>query len=222
MDINSLDTKIYNKKENNDDVEDIGYVGVNNKFVPNPQLRSYNPRITTMANRKRGNLVTPPNTNKEENKKVSYDDILRSLNMRMDQNGVLVITRGDNSAPQAKSSTYSTPNIAPQRRPPPPQNMNPSINNQPIKNNHINKPLFAPNNYIPQQKPLLEPEPPKPLTPAQIKHNRLQYAKLILKKQEEARRINELKTKKMIFSKSYPSQSNIKQPPQSNHFFSFK
>ena len=71
MDINSIDTKKYNIKEN-DNVEDIGRVDINNKFVPNPQLRNYNPRITTMANRNRGHLVTPPNTNKEETKKVLF------------------------------------------------------------------------------------------------------------------------------------------------------
>lgn len=202
--------------DSNEEIEDIGYIDTNNKFVPNPHLKNYNPRITTMGSRKRGSLVTPGQKNKPNKNNVSYDDILRSLNMKVDNNGVLVITRGDAHALNNNSKINNNIPIT--------QNKVDTFfqkqNNSSI-HNKIHRPLFSPNNYIPLQKSSNDENSSIPLpslTPEQIKQNRIQYAKMLLKRQQDANRINQIKSKKMIFSNLYNNQS-IKPSTPNNKFF---
>jgi hypothetical protein len=79
----------------NDDVEDVGSFDENGLFTPTmPRSigsRVPQPRITTMAYKNRGVL----NINKPQQKQVTYDDILSSLNMKV-VDGKLQIVRNTN------------------------------------------------------------------------------------------------------------------------------
>jgi hypothetical protein len=78
----------------NDGVEDVGSIDETGVFTAAPQKplgsRVPQPRITTMAYKNRGSLAT--NVAAPPPRKVTYDDILSSLNMQV-VNGKLQITR---------------------------------------------------------------------------------------------------------------------------------
>jgi hypothetical protein len=76
-----------------DDVEDVGFIDGNGKFTPAPAPTSRVPipRITTMAHKNRGSLA-PPVPEPQPARKVTYDDILSSLNMKV-VDGKLQIVR---------------------------------------------------------------------------------------------------------------------------------
>jgi hypothetical protein len=76
--------------------EDIGIVDNMGNFTATPSSTSRVPlpRITTMAHKNRGSLAPPPTPAKPQ-RKVTYDDILSSLNMKV-VNGNLQIVRNIN------------------------------------------------------------------------------------------------------------------------------
>ena len=76
-----------------EDVEDVGFIDGNGNFTPAPAPTSRVPipRITTMAYKNRGSLA-PPVPEPQPARKVTYDDILSSLNMKV-VDGKLQIVR---------------------------------------------------------------------------------------------------------------------------------
>jgi hypothetical protein len=76
-----------------DDVEDVGFIDTDGNFTPAPKptYRVPIPRITTMAHKNRGSLA-PPVPEPQPARKVTYDDILSSLNMKV-VDGKLQIVR---------------------------------------------------------------------------------------------------------------------------------
>jgi len=76
-----------------DDVEDVGFIDGDGNFTPAPKPTSRVPipRITTMAHKNRGSLA-PPVPEPQPARKVTYDDILSSLNMKV-VDGKLQIVR---------------------------------------------------------------------------------------------------------------------------------
>lgn len=79
-----------------DDVEDVGFIDNNGHFTPaEPTSRVPVPRITTMAHKNRGSLA-PPAPQPQPARKVTYDDILTSLNMKV-VDGKLQIIRNVNA-----------------------------------------------------------------------------------------------------------------------------
>jgi len=76
-----------------DDVEDVGFIDTDGNFTPAPEPTSRVPipRITTMAHKNRGSLA-PPAPQPQPARKVTYDDILSSLNMKV-VDGKLQIVR---------------------------------------------------------------------------------------------------------------------------------
>ena len=78
-----------------DGVEDVGFID-NGKFTPAATTsRVPIPRITTMAHKNRGSLA-PPAPQPQPARKVTYDDILSSLNMKV-VDGKLQIIRNVNA-----------------------------------------------------------------------------------------------------------------------------
>jgi len=75
-----------------EEVEDIGYVDKHGQFFETT-TRAPPPRITTMAHKNRGLLMQLPQ--QPQPRKVTYDDILSSLNMKV-INGKLQIVRNIN------------------------------------------------------------------------------------------------------------------------------
>jgi hypothetical protein len=75
--------------DNNDEVEDVGYVDQHGQFFETTS-RVPPPRITTMSHKNRGSLMQLPQ--QPQPRKVTYDDILSSLNMKV-INGKLQIVR---------------------------------------------------------------------------------------------------------------------------------
>ena len=82
-------------------VEDVGYVDQSGHFFPNSS-RIPSPQITTVAHKNRGSLALPPP------RKVTYDDILSSLNMKV-IDGKLQIVRN------VAIENLKTNNISPQQ-----------------------------------------------------------------------------------------------------------
>lgn len=88
-------------QEDSQEIDNIGYIDANSKYVPNPHLKNYHPRITTMgaANRGSGGVLKPALKNQ-----VSYDDILNSLNVKV-VNGKLQISRSVSQIPATTQAT---------------------------------------------------------------------------------------------------------------------
>lgn len=165
-----------------------GELDINNNFKPNPQLKGYNPRITSMSSANRGTLhMTQPSAQKSN---VSYSDILNSLNMQV-QNGKLVITRPTTTPDSTSTSTSSSI---------------PSNNSSSDKSNKLNN-MFSKsttpiiNRYIsntyPPSTSLPNTEPSEPLTKEQYLKQRRDY---YINKIREQKRINNIKSTKLRFS----------------------
>jgi hypothetical protein len=195
-----------------EDVEDIGYVDVNNKFVPNPNLKKYNPRITTMGASKRGSLVLPK---PEQKKKVSYDDILNSLNMKV-VDGKLQLSRNHHSENvNHKTNLITNPAMNTQTL------HTASINNQSNKNKQIQN-MFqmrqqTDNTHKTHTEPTSSTRPP--LSKEQYKRlQQVHYIKMI----QEQQRVNEIKSKKILFSNSQNQPATpVRSSTSSTHFLKF-
>jgi glucan-binding YG repeat protein len=90
-----MDLNVTEIDDLDDDVEDIGFIDTNGDFTPAikpvPTSRVPMPRITTMAHKNRGSLAHPE-PQPQPARKVTYDDILSSLNMKV-VDGKLQIVR---------------------------------------------------------------------------------------------------------------------------------
>ena len=187
--------------ENSDDVEDVGHFD-DNTFIPyvKPILK---PILKTQPN-------TPP-----KKKQVTYDDILSSLNMTV-VDGKLQIVR-NNVLEKGKANINEKSPVS---------NVNSKINSKAnINYNQIHQTFQQqqqqqPRNQTPstnvsriqtpyerqQQQYQLEQEVPEPLT-------REQYKKMVLiqylNNEAQKRRINEMKSKKMMFSTISNNNINI-------------
>ena len=187
--------------ENSDDVEDVGHFD-DNTFIPyvKPILK---PILKTQPN-------TPP-----KKKQVTYDDILSSLNMTV-VDGKLQIVRNSvlekgkvninekSSVSNVNSKINSKANINynqihqkfQQQQQQQPRNQTPSTNVSRIQTPYERQ----------QQQYQLEQEVPEPLT-------REQYKKMVLiqylNNEAQKRRINEMKSKKMMFSTISNNNINI-------------
>lgn len=132
-------------------------------------------RITTMAYKNRGSLNVEPVV---PQKKVTYDDILSSLNMQV-VNGKLQIIR--NQVEENRKNGIE-PNQYNQNQ----YQQNQNQNNQ----NQYNQQQ----NYLHEEE---EPEEPVILSPDQIKRIRMmQYIKQV----QQQKRIREIKSTKMVYS----------------------
>lgn len=91
--------------DDDEDVEDVGFIDNEGNFTPAvPTSRVPIPRITTMAHKNRGSLA-PPAPQPQPARKVTYDDILSSLNMKV-IDGKLQIVRNVN-AENVKSNNFN-------------------------------------------------------------------------------------------------------------------
>jgi len=87
-----MDLNITEVDNLDEDVEDVGFIDGDGNFTPAvPTSRVPIPRITTMAHKNRGSLA-PPAPQPQPARKVTYDDILSSLNMKV-VDGKLQIVR---------------------------------------------------------------------------------------------------------------------------------
>jgi len=180
-----------------DDVEDIGTID-DKGFTPAKQKplgsRVPPPRITSMAYKNRGSLVnnvlTPPP------KKISYDDILSSLNMQV-VNGQLQIVRNV-AAENIKNN-----------------NINPTKNqlnaNQFNANNQLNQtkkiiqqPYQNSNPYYQNSIPIQTQQQPIQEVPImnkeQIKQMVINHNLNVLEQQQRINNIKNVKSKRMMFS----------------------
>jgi len=100
--------------DDDDDVEDVGIIDNEGNFIPAvPTSRVPIPRITTMAHKNRGSLA-PPAPQPQPARKVTYDDILSSLNMKV-VDGKLQIVRNV-VAENVRSNNFVPQQQQPQQR----------------------------------------------------------------------------------------------------------
>uniref|UniRef100_A0A6C0DAH4 Uncharacterized protein n=1 Tax=viral metagenome TaxID=1070528 RepID=A0A6C0DAH4_9ZZZZ len=191
-----------------DDVEDIGtiddkgFTPTKPKPLPKPLgSRVPQPRITSMAYKNRGSLVnnvlTPPP------KKISYDDILSSLNMQV-VNGQLQIVRNV-TAENIKNNNINPTN----------QNTiqfnNNQFNNQ--KNSQFNQtkkiiqqPYQNSNTYYQNSVPIQTHQQQQPIQEVpimnkeQIKQMVISHNLNVLEQQQRINNIKNVKSKRMMFS----------------------
>lgn len=100
-----------------DDVEDVGFIDGDGNFTPAPAHTSRVPipRITTMAYKNRGSLA-PPVPEPQPARKVTYDDILSSLNMKVVDGKLQIVrnvvaenVRSNNFVPQQQQQQQQRP-----------------------------------------------------------------------------------------------------------------
>uniref|UniRef100_A0A6C0B193 Uncharacterized protein n=1 Tax=viral metagenome TaxID=1070528 RepID=A0A6C0B193_9ZZZZ len=172
----------------NEHVEDVGSVYENGQFIPSTS-RVPPPRITTMAHKNRGSLtqtiMQPPAP-----RKVTYDDILSSLNMKV-VNGKLEIVRNiavenikTNNFPAQQQYEQQPMRQEPMRQQP--------MRQQPMRQQPMRQQQQQP--YSQQQ--FQESQQQIPLTKEQ--HKQLAIANY-MKQQQQLQRIKQIKSKKMKF-----------------------
>jgi hypothetical protein len=110
-----MDLNITEVDNLDDDVEDVGFIDGDGNFTPAiaPTSRVPIPRITTMAHKNRGSLA-PPAPQPQPARKVTYDDILSSLNMKV-VDGKLQIVRNV-VAENVKSNNFVPQQQHPQQK----------------------------------------------------------------------------------------------------------
>jgi len=211
LNINEPDDKKFKKRvtfeyENEDEsnVEDVGYYDVDSKFVPNTSpnvgkfqtiknakqpdpknnVRINAPMDASIVNQK---VATQPISVKK--KKLSYDDILNSMNMRLGSDGKLQIySQKLNEHQNQKKGEFA-----------PAARQNSAAPTQYFQNNAVEQPPLTKKQY--QQIVALE----------------------LLRRQQEIKRVNEIKSTKLLFSNA---GNRISATPKNgvnlNHLFRFK
>jgi hypothetical protein len=178
MDFIHIDDNIHNlDDDDSDQVEDIGFIE-NNKLYNSRFHDTQNKRVYPTAQK-----ILPTNSfshdNKKVSKKVTYDDILSSLNMKV-INGKLQIVRGDVEVV-------------------PPQQKKQVINNRQKFNENVNMNAYSKQNEFYNK--FLQAQTQAqvvadPLTPEEKKRLlMIQY----IKHQQERQRISRVKSRKMNF-----------------------
>jgi hypothetical protein len=192
MDFIHIDEHIHNiDDDDSDQVEDIGFIE-NNKLY-NSRFHNNNTQTQNAQNIQNKRLypsaqkILPTNgfsvadDNKKVSKKVTYDDILSSLNMKV-INGKLQIVRGDAEVV------------------PPPQKKQ-VINNRQKFNENVNMNAYSKQNefynkFLQAQTQAQAPVVADPLTPEEKKRLlMIQY----IKHQQERQHISRVKSRKMNF-----------------------
>ena len=176
-----------------DQAEDIGFIENNKYYNSSFNSNAQNKRVYPSAQKiapGNGNSNGNLRDNKKDSKKVTYDDILSSLNMKV-INGKLQIVRGDADVllPQQKTMVNHRQQL----------NTNvkastnfqvPNVNAYSKQNEFYNKFLQA------QNEPYQAPVVIDPLTPEEKKRLlMIQY----IKHQQERQHISRVKSKKMNF-----------------------
>jgi len=134
------------------------------------------------------NKNTNSNTNTTQKKpRVSYDDILSSLNMVV-QNGVLKFAN-----PNPNLNTKTKPNLNTKSNSNTNTNLNTKANLNTKTNLNTNSNNFITNKYFKDYKEETEPLETRPLT-------KEEYIEQYIKRQHELKRISEVKSKKLLFN----------------------
>jgi len=163
-----------------DQAEHIGFIE-NNKYY-NSRFHDNTPNVENKRVYPSVKKIAPGNGNKKDSKKVTYDDILSSLNMNV-VNGKLQIVRGDADVLSSQQKTMV--NHRKQLNP----NVKTNVNAYSKQNEFYNKFLQAQNQ--PYQAPVVDP-----LTPEEKKRLlMIQY----IKQQQERQHIMRVKSRKMNF-----------------------
>jgi hypothetical protein len=176
-------SEIDNLEESHEQVEDVGYVDQHGQYFETTS-RVPPPRITTMAHKNRGSLMQL--SNQPQPRKVTYDDILSSLNMKV-INGKLQIVRN------IEVENIKTNNVPLQQNP----NMQPG-QRQPMQRQPMQRqPMQRQPMQRQQQQPDYQHMPQQiPLTRAQQKQIAITN---YIRHQQELQRIKLVKSKKMKF-----------------------
>lgn len=197
-----MDLNVTELDDLNDGVEDVGTIDETGVFTPavKPEQKPLGsrvpqPRITTMAYKNRGALAT--NVETPPSRKVTYDDILSSLNMQV-VNGKLQITRNvtvENI--RTNNNPSSTPIQPPTKKifQPQPQQQQ-QQNQQTLRQNNVFEQLRQQQQQFQQQQhqqevPIISKEQYKQAVAANY-----------LKALEQQQRIKNMKSTKMMFSNS--------------------
>jgi hypothetical protein len=214
-----MDLNVTEVDDLNDGVEDVGTIDEAGVFTPAVKKplgsRVPQPRITTMAYKNRGSLAN--NVAPLPQRKVTYDDILSSLNMTV-VNGKLQINRNV-VAENIKTNNF-TPNSVPQNSPQtkkiiqPPQQQQ----QQNIRQNNV----F---DQIRQQQQMFQQQQQQQQMPDVPIMSKEQYKKMVaenyLKALEHQQRIRNMKSTKMMFSNSSIGISPISGNNGGNRLFRF-
>jgi hypothetical protein len=185
----------------NDGIEDVGTVDETGVFTPAPLKentplgsRVPQPRITTMAYKNRGSLannVAPPPP-----RKVTYDDILSSLNMTV-VNGKLQITR-NTVAESIKTNNFNPVAVSQQTKIIQPQQQQQRQQQGSRQNNVLDK--MRQQQQMFQQQQQQQPNVDVPIM------SKEQYKQVVaanyLKALEQQQRVKNMKSTKMMFSNS--------------------
>jgi len=180
--------------------EDIGIVDNMGNFTATPTSTSRVPlpRITTMAHKNRGSLAPPPTPMKNQ-RKVTYDDILSSLNMKV-VNGNLQIVRNINEE-NMKSNNF------PQQQ----QSQQHQLQQQQKKIVQMNQPQTQeyPQQYL-QQSQNFQQQESLPSIPIMTKEQYKQMQKEnYIKAVQQQQYIRNVKSTKLKFSNNNNTNINI-------------
>ena len=160
-----------------DQAEHIGFIENNKYYNSSFNSNAQNKRVYPSVKK-----IAPGNGNKKDSKKVTYDDILSSLNMNV-VNGKLQIVRGDADVLSSQQKTIV--NHRKQLN----TNVKTNVNAYSKQNEFYNKFLQAQNQAY--QAPVVDP-----LTPEEKKRLlMIQY----IKQQQERQHIMRVKSRKMNF-----------------------
>jgi len=202
-----MDLNVTELDDLNDGVEDVGIIDEGGVFTaavkPEPEQKPLGsrvpqPRITTMAYKNRGSLAT--NVAPPPPRKVTYDDILSSLNMQV-VNGKLQITRNV-TAENIKTNNFN-PNSIPQNAPQQTKKIiQPQQQQQGARQNNAFDQIRQQQQMF-QQFQQQQQQQQMPEVPIMSKEQYKQaVAANYLKALEQQQRIKNMKSTKMMFSNS--------------------
>lgn len=187
----------YNEDFGNEDV------GINTEYFENEEYIDETPIINKKPTTNVLKSVIKPTANIKKPNTVSYNDILKSMNVSL-VNGKLVLSKGttSNKIEEVKENTSKKVQFANQEPIP-----------HEVKNSAIYNKYFKTYNSI---QPTIEVRRPKTIE---------EYRQMLLedriKRIQANRRINMIKSKKLLFSRDNTPVINMSQPTNLNKLFSF-
>jgi hypothetical protein len=187
----------YNEDFGNEDI------GINSEYFENEEYIDETPIINEKPTKNVLKSIIKPTANIKKPNTVSYNDILKSMNVSL-VNGKLVLSKGttSNKIEEVEENTSKKVQFANQEPIP-----------HEVKNSAIYNKYFKTYNSI---QPTIEVRRPKTIE---------EYRQMLLedriKRIQANRRINMIKSKKLLFSRDSTPVINMSQPTNLNKLFSF-
>ena len=188
--------------------EDSGFESHNfneHNIVKN-EIINVNSNLTTYTNYWHKNNEQINNTSKNIMKPLTYDDILNSLNLKAKDGNLQFIEKPEKKSRVSFDLPLLTPQVTPQLTPQLNINVKKQQNIPPAQPSNIDKNSYIYNKYFKDYKDeSVVDEPKKPMTREEYIH---EYNRRIYEK----RRIEQIKSKKLMFSRGNDVNISISNP----------